>query len=150
MGVLEELADKYGGLISDLRFDPKKREAARMDLLAMQLQKNSTVDMEQRDAMLYLFGFPWRKEESCIGVENFEGILAQTTVIGYSDEEACAYLIDEEGTYYRWSCPKTAVWKGCSVSINSEMEKITDPVCCRQCERMMENGEKGTGLESGV
>lgn len=28
MGVLEELADKYGGFISDLRFDPKKREAA--------------------------------------------------------------------------------------------------------------------------
>ena len=40
MGVLEELADKYGGLISDLRFDYKRREAAMMDLLAMQLQKN--------------------------------------------------------------------------------------------------------------
>ena len=39
MGVLEELADKYGGLISDLRFDYKRREAAMMDLLAMQLQK---------------------------------------------------------------------------------------------------------------
>lgn len=33
MGVLEELADKYGGFVSDLRFDPKKREAAMMDLL---------------------------------------------------------------------------------------------------------------------
>ena len=105
MGVLEELADKYGGLISDLRFDYKRREAAMMDLLAMQLQKNSTVDREQREAMLYLFGFPWRKEGNCIGVENFEGILAQMTVIGYSDKEACAYLIDEEGAYYRWSCP---------------------------------------------
>ncbi len=149
-GVLEELADKYGGLISDLRFDYKRREAAMMDLLAMQLQKNSTVDREQREAMLYLFGFPWRKEGNCIGVENFEGILAQMTVIGYSDKEACAYLIDEEGAYYRWSCPKTAVWKGCSVSMHPEMEKITDPVRCRQCERMMENGEKGTGMESGV
>ena len=55
---------------------------------------------------MYLFGFPWRKEGNCIGVENFEGILAQMTVIGYSDKEACAYLIDEEGAYYRWSCPK--------------------------------------------
>lgn len=150
MGVLEELADKYEGLISDLRFDPKKRETARMDLLAMQLQKNSTVDIEQREAMLYLFGFPWRKEGSCIGVENFEGILAQTTVIGYSDEEACAYLIDEVGAYYRWHCPKAAVWQGCSVSMHPEMEKITAPVRYRRCERMMENGEKGTGLESGV
>lgn len=150
MGVLEELADKYGGFVSDLRFDPKKREAAMMDLLGMQLQKYSTVDMEQREAMLYLFGFPWRKEGNCIGVENFEGILAQMTVIGYSDEEACAYLIDEEGAYYRWRCPKAAVWQGCSVSMHPEMEKITDPVRCRQCERMMENGEKGTGMESGV
>ena len=82
-------------------------------------------------------------------MENFEGVLAQMTVIDYSDEKGCAYLVDEEGDYYQWVCPKEAVWKGCAVSMNPEMEKIADTVRIKQCERMMEN-EEGTGLERGI
>lgn len=82
-------------------------------------------------------------------MENFEGVLAQMTVIDYSDEKGCAYLVDEEGDYYQWVCPKEAAWKGCSVSMNPEMEKIADTVRIKQCERMMEN-EEGTGMERGI
>lgn len=63
--------------------------------------------MEYQEASSYLCGFAWKKEEA--NVENFEGVLAQMTVIGYLVETGCAYLMDEEGDYYQWACPKEAI-----------------------------------------
>ena len=57
MEILKELADKYGGFISDLRFDSKKKNVAIIDLLATQLYGNFIEIEEYQEAILYLSGF---------------------------------------------------------------------------------------------
>ena len=78
-------------------------------------------------------------------MENFEGILAQMTVIGH--QQGCVYLMDEEGVFYCLGSleegAEEIMWTGCSVRFDPDMVEIKDEEMLFQCERMIGSGHEG-------